>query len=67
MLFASFGPTSVKKELNLLAISFSSFMISSPSLKKGGSDLLLLFLDKISLVVFDIFLMSYFEFMKDAL
>ena len=37
MLFASFGPTSVKKELNLLAISFSSFMISSPSLKKGGS------------------------------
>ena len=47
MLFASVGPTSVKKELNLLAISFSSFMISSPSLNKGGSDLFVLFLDKI--------------------
>ena len=43
-------------------MSFSSFMISSLSLKKGGSDLFLLFLDTISLIVFHVFLISYFEF-----
>ena len=67
MFFARFGPILVKKVLNLSAISFESVRVSPAYVEKLGNELFdLLFLDKISFIVFHVFFMSYLQFVKRA-
>ena len=57
-------PISVKNVLNLFAMSTSSTIIDSASLKYFGSVFFLLYLQRISFIVFHVFLISDWNLLK---
>ena len=64
ILLARLLPILVTKSLNLFTISDLSLTIESESLKYLGKDLLVLFLERISFIVFHVFFISNLKLLK---